>query len=203
MSQLESIIRRFSSLSYSVLGLTAGIAGVGVANAPGAKAAAAKTAQSAEIKEAVISELPAVQKAMQQVLIGANCYGVGKAPNVLENRFDPTRKLEAEMKAEVDVVNYYGAINDKAAENYKNGIVPELKRNSQRRIMYAVEIWRNNTDFLNQMEEGRSSKEASSSVHEHLQASQPPTEIQNGGSSRVTSPVPRGIVGRRWLPWIA
>ncbi|NKX55332.1 glycosyl hydrolase [Arthrobacter mobilis] len=66
--------------------------------------------------------------------------------------YDATRDLETELKATFDIVSYYRAVGAETARSYTAEVVPELERSPSRNIMYALEIWKENREFIREMD---------------------------------------------------
>ena len=62
--------------------------------------------------------------------------------------FDQVHLLESEMGATFDAVNWYASVNDEVVDRFTTEVVPELTANPDRKLMYALEIWRSNDAFL-------------------------------------------------------
>lgn len=62
--------------------------------------------------------------------------------------FDETHRLETELKATFDIVNWYAAVNSSVVARYQTEIIPELAKYPDRKVMYALEIFRSNDEFI-------------------------------------------------------
>lgn len=62
--------------------------------------------------------------------------------------FNEVHTLEAAMGATFDAVNWYASVNDEVVERFTDEVIPELTTHPDRKLMYALEIWRSNDDFL-------------------------------------------------------
>lgn len=84
----------------------------------------------------------------ERVLVGANIRN--SSTNPLEY-YGETRKFEKEYNTKFDIVPWYRAVGEKTADSYRVEIGHELRLTPTRKIMYALEIWRNNADFISEM----------------------------------------------------
>lgn len=91
----------------------------------------------------------AVSPKAERVLIGANIRSDSTDPH---EYFGGTRKFEKEFNTTFDIVPWYRAVGEKTADSYRDEIGFELRNSPDRKIMYALEIWRNNADFISEMD---------------------------------------------------
>ncbi|MGM0929145.1 MAG: glycosyl hydrolase [Actinomycetota bacterium] len=84
--------------------------------------------------------------------IGARIRGESEQDYAGANYFKPTQELESELNAAFDVVSYYRAVGADTAKSYAAEVVPELARDKTRKLMYALEIWKENDSFVKEFD---------------------------------------------------
>ena len=84
--------------------------------------------------------------ASHRAWIGANYYVPGRTKG--PDYFKDTLTLEKEMRTTFDSVSWYRALGPNTAADYRIEVGQELRERPDRKIMYALEIWKTNPDFL-------------------------------------------------------
>lgn len=66
--------------------------------------------------------------------------------------FNQVHVLETQMGARFDLASWYAAVNADVTNRFRDEVIPELTAYPDRELMYALEIWRTNDDFLTEFD---------------------------------------------------
>lgn len=83
-------------------------------------------------------------EALEQPVIG---FHRSSAAYTGATQFDESYAMETLFQAESDTISYYHPVNDDTAHNYTAEVVPELNKNPNRKLMWALEIHYKNKQF--------------------------------------------------------